>query len=119
MLRRWIQVYRTWDDRTYQRLGTSRWAPVVGLAVFWACVLVLPWVVWQVRAMTGRVTPELVAGSIACSLLGGVLGTIGFYRQLRRRQVEEWRRAGFCDQCGYDMRGSYYYCPECGKSFHQ
>jgi hypothetical protein len=118
MLRRWMQTYRDWDDRTYQRLSSGRWMPIVGLALFWACLLVLPWVVWQVRSMTGRLTPELVAISIACCLLGGVLGTIGFHRQLRRRLAEERRRAGLCERCGYDLRGSYYYCPECGQSLH-
>ena len=119
MLRRWIRRYRAWDDRTYQRLAASRWTLFVGLALFWVCVAVLPWVVWQVRAATGRVSPELVAISIACSLLGGVLGTIGFQRQLRRRIAEERRQAGLCERCGYDLRGSYYYCPECGRSLHR
>ena len=118
MLRRLARAYRSWDDRTYQRVATSRWTPIVGMAVLWGCVLLLPWLVWQVRAMTGRTSKELVVISLACSLFGGVLGTIGLHRHSRRRLAEERRRAGLCDRCGYDLRDSYYYCPECGQSLH-
>jgi hypothetical protein len=118
MLRQWMRTYRAWDDRVYQRLVASRWTPIVGLAVFWACVLSLPFVVWQIRATMGRVQPELIAVCAGCSVLAGVLVTIGVHRQLRRRLADERRRAGLCERCGYDLRGSYYYCPECGQSLH-
>jgi hypothetical protein len=113
-----MQTYRAWDDRTYQRLASSRWTPIIGLAVLWAGLLAVPFVGWQIRATMGRATAELLVIGLTCSVLFGILVTIGVHRAQRRRQAEERRRAGLCERCGYDLRGSYYYCPECGLSLH-
>jgi hypothetical protein len=118
MLRRWMQAYRAWDDRTYRRLVSSRWALVAALAICWGVLLILPCMYLQARVAIARDLSNVIV-LFAVPVLIGVLVTIAVHRQLRRRQVEEWRRAGLCDRCGYDMRGSYYYCPECGKSFHR
>jgi hypothetical protein len=113
-----MQAYRAWDDRTHERLVTSRWTPVVLLAFVWTCLLILPFVCWQVRATMGRASPELLVVGFAFSRLVGMFVPIGVHRSLRRRQAEERRRAGLCDRCGYVLRDSYYYCPECGQSLH-
>lgn len=48
------------------------------------------------------------------AILFAILPTIDLIRSLRRNRRRKRRLAGFCAQCGYDLRATPHRCPECG-----
>lgn len=69
----------------------------------------------RMRRVVGRLSTELVIEIplwIPIIILGTLSGLL-LVPSWRRRRGRRRRRRGLCVACGYDLRGSIAYCPEC------
>jgi hypothetical protein len=112
MLRRWMHVYAAWDERTHERLlgRLQNSATALGLLLgfIWLDVMFLPWVMHQMRHDTNL----LLGFGVAALFCTGV--TVATVRMWRAERLKRGARKGLCLRCGYDLRESPEYCPECG-----
>jgi hypothetical protein len=107
MRRRWSPPS---EDQLVRWLST-RAAALLGLAVVWASLLTFFAACWAVHP-----DPARLRGVVLLFTGFGVCLSAVFLRRVKRRLVDERRRAGLCVACGYDLRASPGRCPECGTA---
>jgi hypothetical protein len=107
-----MHAYATWDERTHARLlarlQDSPTALALLLAFIWLNVMVMAWVIHQMRHEI-----SLPLGFGAAALFCTVV-TVPTVRIWRTERLKRRARNGLCLRCGYDLRESREICPECG-----
>lgn len=120
LLRGWGRAYCEWDERTNQRLSTSRPLNILLVILLWAMMLAMLPLFWMLCKMNGKPLGVVVVPvSVAVVVAVGAPVTLACRHRLRTQLMERRRLTGLCPHCGYDLRATADRCPECGEPVPQ